>query len=317
MKRHFLRDDDLSPAEQAEVLDLAATLKTDRYGHQPLAGPASVAVIFEKPSLRTRVSFQAGIAELGGQPIVIDAQTTHFGRGESIEDAARVLSRYVEAIVIRTFSDVRLAALAGASRVPVVNALSDGFHPCQLLADLLTVREHCGGTAGRTLAYLGDAANNMAHSYLLAGVSAGMRVRIAGPAGYDPDPAVVSRAHEIAAWTGGGVETLRDPYEAVDGADVVATDTWTSMGQEEDGRDRLTPFRPYQVNQKLLGAAAPGVIVLHCLPAHRGEEITDEVLDGPHSAVFDQAENRLHAQKGLLAWLLAAHPAGAPEGHRP
>jgi len=206
--------------------------------------------------------------------------------------------------VIRTFSDVRLAALAGASRVPVVNALSDGFHPCQLLADLLTVREHCGGTAGRTLAYLGDAANNMAHSYLLAGVSAGMRVRIAGPAGYDPDPAVVSRAHEIAAWTGGGVETLRDPYEAVDGADVVATDTWTSMGQEEDGRDRLTPFRPYQVNQKLLGAAAPGVIVLHCLPAHRGEEITDEVLDGPHSAVFDQAENRLHAQKAILERLL-------------
>jgi ornithine carbamoyltransferase len=302
--RHFLRDDDLSPAEQGEVLDLAATLKTDRFARRPLAGPRPVALIFEKPSLRTRVSFETGVAQLGGQPVVIDARSTHFGRGESIEDAARVLSRYVDAIVIRTFSDERLAALAGAAGVPVVNALTDGFHPCQLLADLLTIRERLGGTAGRTLAYVGDGANNMAHSYLLAGVTAGMRVRVGGPAGYDPDPAVVSRAHEIAAWTGGGVETLRDPYETVDGADVVATDCWTSMGQEGDGRDRVGPFLPYQLNGKLLGAAAPGAIVLHCLPAHRGEEITDEVMDGPHSAVFDQAENRLHAQKALLAWLL-------------
>jgi ornithine carbamoyltransferase len=286
------------------VLDLAAVLKKERYAHRPLAGPQSVAVVFDKPSLRTRVSFQAGIAELGGQPIVIDSQGTHFGRGESPGDAAAVLSRYVSAIVVRTFSDERLATMAGASRVPVVNALTDGYHPCQLLADLLTIRERLGGTAGRTLAYLGDAANNMAHSYLLAGALAGMRVRVGGPAGYDPDPAVVSRAHEIAAWTGGGVETLRDPYETVDGADVVATDAWTSMGQEGDGRDRYTPFLPYQINAKLLAAAAPDAIVLHCLPAHRGEEITDEVMDGPRSAVFDQAENRLHAQKALLAWLV-------------
>ncbi len=304
MTRHFLKDDDLTPAEQADVLDLAGVLKKERYAHHPFAGPQSVAVVFDKPSLRTRVSFQAGIAELGGQPIVIDAQGTHFGRGEAPEDAAAVLSRYVSAIVVRTFSDERLAAMAGASRVPVVNALTDGYHPCQLLADLLTIRERLGGTAGRTLAYLGDAANNMAHSYLLAGALAGMRVRVGGPGGYDPDPAVVSRAHEIAAWTGGSVETLRDPYETVDGADVVATDAWTSMGQEGDGRDRHTPFLPYQVNAKLLSAAAPDAIVLHCLPAHRGEEITDEVLDGPRSAVLDQAENRLHAQKALLTWLV-------------
>jgi ornithine carbamoyltransferase len=299
MIRHFLRDDDLAPAEQRAVLDLAAAPPDGA----PLAG-RSVAVIFEKPSLRTRVSFEVGIAQLGAHPVIIDAQNTHFGRGETMEDAARVLSRYVDAIVIRTFSDQRLTALASAATVPVINALTDGYHPCQVLADLLTIRERCGGTAGRTLAYVGDAANNMAHSYLLGGATAGMRVRVAGPVGYDPDPAVVSRADEIAAWTGGSVDTLRDPYEAVDGADVIATDTWTSMGQEGDGRDRLTPFLPYQVNAKLLGAAAPGAIVLHCLPAHRGEEITDEVMDGPQSAVFDQAENRLHAQKALLTWLV-------------
>ncbi len=311
MIHHFLRDDDLTPAEQAAVLDLAAEIKAKPDAYRPLAGPRSVAVIFEKQSLRTRVSFEVGIAELGGQPIIIDAQGTHFGRGETIEDAARVLSRYVDAIVIRTFADERVAGLAAAATVPVVNALTDGFHPCQLLADLLTIREHLGGTAGRTLAYLGDAANNMAQSYLLAGALAGMHVRVGGPVGYDPNPAVLARAAEIAAWTGGSVDTLRDPYEVVDGAHVVATDAWTSMGQEGDGRDRLTPFRPYQVNAKLLAAADPDVIVLHCLPAHRGEEITDEVMDGPHSAVFDEAENRLHAQKGLLAWLLA-RAAGEP-----
>ncbi len=305
MSRNFLRDDDLTRAEQASVLDLAAQIKAGAAGAGPLNGRA-VAVIFEKPSLRTRVSFEVGIAQLGAHPVVIDAQNTHFGRGETIEDAARVLSRYVDAIVIRTFSDQRLAALAAAATVPVVNALTDGYHPCQVLADLLTVRERLGGTVGRTLAYVGDAANNMAHSYLLGGATAGMRVRVAGPAGYDPDPAIVSRADELAAWTGGSVDTLRDPVEAVDGADVIATDAWTSMGQESDGRDRLSPFLPYQVNAKLLGAAAPGAIVLHCLPAHRGEEITDEVMDGPQSAVFDQAENRLHAQKALLTWLMAA-----------
>ena len=311
MTTHFLRDDDLTPADQAAVLDLAERMKADRFGFRPLAGPQAVAVLFDKPSLRTRFSFDVGIAELGGHPVVVDTQVTHFGRGESLIDAARVLSRYASAIVIRTHGDDRLTQLAAGSTVPVVNALTDGFHPCQLLADLLTIRERCGGTAGRSLAYVGDAANNMAHSYLIAGATAGMHVRVAGPVGYDPSPEVVARAEEISAGTGGSVRVLRDPAEAVAGVDVVATDTWTSMGQEGDGRDRLTPFWPYQVNKDLLAGAAPDAIVLHCLPAHRGEEITDEVLDGGQSAVFDQAENRLHAQKALLAWLLSPELAGS------
>jgi ornithine carbamoyltransferase len=304
--RHFLRDDDLSPTEQAEVLALAAVMKADRHAHKPLAGPRSVAVVFEKPSLRTRVSFEVGVAELGGHPLIIDAMTTHFGRGETIGDAAKVLSRYVDAIVIRTSADARLAELAAAATVPVVNALTDGFHPCQLLADLLTVHERLGGTAGRTLAYVGDTANNMAHSYALAGTTAGMHVRLAGPSNFPPDPAVVERARAIAAETGGSLDVGDDPAAAVDGADVVATDTWTSMGQETDGLDRVTPFRRYQVNRGLLEGAKPHAIVLHCLPAHRGEEITDDVLDGPSSAAWDEAENRLHAQKALLAFLLRA-----------
>jgi ornithine carbamoyltransferase len=304
MTRHFLRDDDLTPADQATVLDLADRMKDERYDFKPLAGPQSVAVLFDKPSLRTRLSFEAGIAELGGNPIIVDTQNTHFGRGESLADAGRVLSRYVSAIVLRTFGDDRIAELASDVQVPVINALTDGFHPCQLLADLQTIRERLGTAKGKKLAYVGDAANNMAHSYLLAGATAGMHVRVAGPSGFDPSPAVVARAGEIAAWTGGSVEVMRDPFEAVDAVEVVATDTWTSMGHEIDGKDRLTPFWPYQINKELLAAAAPGAIVLHCLPAHRGEEITDEVLDSPQSAVFDQAENRLHAQKALLAWLV-------------
>jgi ornithine carbamoyltransferase len=306
MIRHFLRDDDLTPAEQSTVLDLAARMKADRFAQKPLAGPRSVAVLFDKQSLRTRISFDAGIAELGGHPLVVDTQVTHFGRGETLADAGRVLSRYVAAIVLRTHGDDRIAEVASHATVPVVNALTDTYHPCQLLADLLTVRERFGATAGRTLAYVGDAANNMAHSYLLAGATAGMHVRVAGPVGFQPDTEIVTRAEKIAAGTGGSVRVLTDPVEAVRAADVVATDTWTSMGQESDGLDRLTPFLPYQVNDALLGHAGPDVIVLHCLPAHRGEEITDEVLDGPHSAVFDQAENRLHAQKALLTFLLEA-----------
>ncbi|MFI7577013.1 ornithine carbamoyltransferase [Micromonospora sp. NPDC049497] len=308
MTRHFLADDDLSPAEQSAVLDLAARMKADRFAYKPLAGPRSVAVLFDKQSLRTRISFDAGIAELGGHPLVVDTQVTHFGRGETLADAGRVLSRYVAAIVLRTYGDDRIAEVAEGATVPVVNALTDTYHPCQLLADLLTVREHCGGTRGRTLAYVGDAANNMAHSYLLAGATAGMHVRVAGPAGFAPEEEIVARAEKIAAATGGSVRVLTDPVAAVAGVDVVATDTWTSMGQEDDGLDRITPFLPYQVNDALLAHARPTVIVLHCLPAHRGEEITDEVLDGPRSAVFDQAENRLHAQKALLTFLLEATP---------
>jgi ornithine carbamoyltransferase len=303
--RHFLRDDAVTPDEQHAILDRAAAYKRDRHGYRPLAN-ASVAVIFEKQSLRTRVSFEVGIAQLGGQPLVIDARSTHFGRGESVADAARVLSRYVDAIVIRTFGDDRLAELAAASSVPVVNALTDGFHPCQLLADLLTIRERTGrdDLRGLTVTYLGDGANNMAHSFLLAGTTAGMHVRIASPAGHRPDHAVVAQAQELAAWTGGSVDLPSEPKEAVDGADVLVTDTWTSMGQEDDGQDRITPFLPFRIDAALVEAAAPDAVVLHCLPAHRGEEITDEVMDGPHSAVFDEAENRLHAQKALLSWLL-------------
>ncbi|WP_306209047.1 ornithine carbamoyltransferase [Actinoplanes sp. RD1] len=309
MTRHFLRDDDLSPAEQHEVLELAAAMKADRFARRPLAGPKSVAVFFDKASLRTRLSFEAGIAELGGNPIIVDTQATHFGRGESLQDAGRVVSRYAAAMVFRTHGDDRLADLSRDVHVPVINALTDGFHPCQLLADLQTIRERLGATQGRTLTYVGDAANNMAHSSLLAGATAGMHVRVAAPEGFDPDPAVVARATEIAASTGGSVAVLRDPVEAASKTDVLATDAWTSMGQENDGKDRRTPFWPYQINQELLAHAAPGAIVLHCLPAHRGEEITDEVLDGPQSAVFDQAENRLHAQKALLAWLLEVNQA--------
>jgi ornithine carbamoyltransferase len=305
--RHLLRDDDLAPVEQSAVLDLAERMARDRFADRSLAGhggPRAVALVFDKPSLRTRVSFEVGVAEMGGHPLVIDSRSTHFGRGESLADAARVLSRYAAAIVLRTFDQARIAELAAAASVPVINGLTDQFHPCQLLADLLTIRQRCGGTAGRSLAFVGDTASNMAHSYLLAGATAGMVVRLAGPAGFDPDPAVLARAEQIAGRTGGAVRLLRDPVEAVAGVDVVATDAWTSMGQEGQERERAAALAAFQVNQQLLAGASAQVVVLHCLPAHRGAEITDEVMDGPHSAVFDQAENRLHAQKALLTWLL-------------
>ncbi len=300
MLRHFLADDDLTPGEQAEVLDLAAVLKQSRYdGPKPLAGKA-VAVVFEKPSTRTRLSFEVGIAELGAHPVVLDAQSTQLGRGETIEDTARVLSRYVSAIVIRTFGDDRIQALAAASDVPVVNALTDGYHPCQVLADLQTIRERKGRTEGLVLTYLGDGANNMANSYLVGGAMAGMEVRIGAPAGYQPDPAVVARAREF----GTTIVVTEDPKAAAEGADVLCTDVWVSMGMT-GAVQRLQHLRRYAVDEAALGLAAPEAVVLHCLPAHRGEEIAAAVIDGPQSAVWDEAENRLHAQKALLTWLLA------------
>ncbi len=302
--RHFLRDDDLNPAEQAEVLDLADRMKADRFAHQPLAGPQSVAVVFDKPSTRTRVSFSVGIAELGGYPLVIDAQSTQLGRGEPIEDTTRVLDRQCRAIVWRTSGQERIDAMAAVSSVPVVNALTDEFHPCQILADLLTVREHKGSLAGLTLTYLGDGANNMAHSYLLGGATAGMHVRVSSPEGYDPQPAILSRAQEIGRETGGSAAHVRDPHVAAEGADVLATDTWVSMGQEGESEGRAAPFLPYAVDEAALERAAAGAVVLHCLPAYRGKEIAAAVIDGPQSIVWDEAENRLHAQKALLAWLL-------------
>ncbi|MEV4383390.1 ornithine carbamoyltransferase [Streptosporangium sp. NPDC049644] len=311
--RHFLKDDDLSPAEQAQVLDLAEAMKKDRYGYRPFEGPQTVAVLFDKPSTRTRVSFAVGIGELGGLPLVVDAGSSQMGRGESIEDTARVLGRQVSAIVWRTSGQDRIEAMASTSSVPVVNALTDEFHPCQILADLQTVREHFGRTAGLTLAYLGDGANNMAHSYLLGGAVAGMHVRVAAPAGYLPDPKILQRAVKVAEETGGSVTVLADPAEAAAGADVLATDTWVSMGQ--DGKEqRVADLMPYQVNATLVDRAAPGAIVLHCLPAYRELEISAEVLDGPRSLVWDQAENRLHAQKALLHWLISASGPDAPGG---
>jgi ornithine carbamoyltransferase len=304
MPRHFRRDDDLGPAEQLEVLDLADRVKADRFGLTPLAGPRSVAVLFDKPSTRTRVSFSVGIAELGGYPLVMEAIGSQLGRGEPIEDTVRVLDRQCAAIVWRTFGQDRVDAAARVSRVPVVNALTDSFHPCQVLADLQTVRERLGRLAGVTLAYVGDGANNMAHSLLLGGATAGLHVRVGNPEGYDPDPAIVARAAEIAAGTGGSVQTTREPKEAFAGAEVVVTDTWVSMGQEGEAAHRLAPFVPFAVTSEALQQAAPEAVVLHCLPAYRGKEIAAEVIDGPQSAVWDEAENRLHAQKALLVWLL-------------
>ncbi len=311
MTRHFLRDDDLSPAEQAEVLALAASLKATRHTagapvplRAPNGVPRAVAVLFDKPSTRTRVSFSVGVAELGGYPLVIDAATSQLGRGEPIADTARVLDRQVAAIVWRTFGQDRIEAMAAASRVPVVNALTDEFHPCQILADLQTVIERKGSLAGRSLSYLGDGANNMAHSYLLGGATAGMHVRIGSPEHFQPDAEILKTAAGIAAETGGSVAWTADPAGAADGADVLVTDTWVSMGQEGEYDARIAPFLPYAVDDAALGRAADDAVVLHCLPAYRGKEIAADVLDGPHSAVWDEAENRLHAQKALLVWLM-------------
>ena len=304
MTRHFLRDDDLTPDEQAEVLALAGELKTDPFSRRPLEGPRGVAVIFDKNSTRTRFSFEIGVAQLGGHAVVVDGRNTQLGREETLEDTGRVLSRYVDAIVWRTFAQERLTAMASGANVPVVNALSDEFHPCQVLADLQTLAERKGQLKGLRLAYFGDGANNMAHSLMLGGVTAGIDVIVAAPPGFAPHPEFVSAAENRAHETGATVALTADPKQAADGVDVLVTDTWTSMGQENDGLDRVGPFLPFQVNAELLSLADPDAVVLHCLPAHRGHEVTDEVIDGPHSAVWDEAENRLHAQKALLVWLL-------------
>jgi ornithine carbamoyltransferase len=304
MVRHFLRDDDLSPAEQAEILELAAEMKADRYGRQTLAGPLTVALLLDKPSLRTRVSFAVGIAELGGYPLVIDMGSTHQGRGESIADTAKVICRQAAAVAWRTFGQERIEEFAAAATVPVINALTDEFHPCQVLADLQTVREAFGDLAGRRLTFLGDGSSNMAHSYLLGGATAGMHVTVASPGQYRPLPAILSAAEAIAARTGGSARVIPDPKEACADADVLATDVWTSMGQEGQEGERIAAMTPFRLDEQKLSLAGPNARVLHCLPAHRGDEITAAVIDGPASMVWDEAENRLHAQKALLAWLL-------------
>ncbi|MFI5060318.1 MAG: ornithine carbamoyltransferase [Actinomycetales bacterium] len=309
MTRHFLRDDDISPAEQAEILELAAQLKADRFGTKPLAGPQTVAVIFDKSSTRTRVSFAVGIADLGGSPLIISTANSQLGGKETPSDTARVLERMVSAIVWRTYAQSGLEEMARGTRVPVVNALSDDFHPCQLLADLLTIKEKRGPLAGLTMTFFGDGASNMAQSYLLAGVTAGMHVRIASPADYAPSPDVVADADKIAASTGGSVKLFTDPGEAAAGSDVMITDTWVSMGKEDEKAERIAVFGGYRVDAELMALAKPDALFLHCLPADRGYEVTAEVIDGPQSVIWDEAENRLHAQKALLVWLLARNAA--------
>jgi ornithine carbamoyltransferase len=303
MTRHFLRDDDLSPEEQAEVLDLAAKLKKEPYSAKVFAGPKTVALIFDKTSTRTRVSFAVGVSDLGGVPLIMDSGTSQLGAKESVADTAKVLERQVATIVWRTFAQSGLEEMASNSRVPVINSLSDEFHPCQLLADLMTIREKIGNPAGKVIAYLGDASNNMCHSYMLAGVTAGMKVRVAGPAGYQPNQKVYRKAEEIALQTGGSIDIYTDPKHALIDSDVVATDTWVSMGQEAEKEQKVKEFAGFTLDSELMSIAKPEAIVLHCLPAYRGYEISAEVLDGPQSVVWDQAENRLHAQKALMVWL--------------
>jgi ornithine carbamoyltransferase len=302
MAKHFLRDDDITTGEQKQILDLALELKKSPYSQKPFAGPQTVAVIFDKTSTRTRVSFAVGIADLGGAPLIIDSQSSQLGGKESVADTAKVLERQVAQVVWRTYAQAGLEEMAANSRVPVINALSDEFHPCQLLADLLTIQEHKGTLAGLKLAYVGDG-NNMANSYMLAGAVAGLHVSVATPVGYEPDGVVVATASEIALANGGSVSVSNSPAEAIAGADVVATDTWVSMGQESEKQERVRAFSGFTIEAALMGHAKSDAIVLHCLPAYRGYEISAEVLDGPQSVIWDQAENRLHAQKALMVWL--------------
>jgi ornithine carbamoyltransferase len=304
MTRHFLRDDDLSPAEQDEVLSLAATMKQAPYDVRSLAGPRTVATIYDKPTLRTQASFAAAIAELGGNPMAVDGSLAGIGKRESVADVARVLGRQASVIVWRTYAQSAIDEMAANAGVPVVNALTDEFHPCQLLADLLTIREHKGELAGLTVAFVGDGACNMGNSWLLAGATAGLHVRIAAPDGHQPEDQYVVRAREIGQQTGGTAEVMTDPKQAADGADVVVTDTWVSMGKEEEAAARLAAFSPYTVTADLMAVARPNAVVMHCLPAYRGKEIDADVLDGPQSVVWDEAENRRHAQKAIITWLL-------------
>ena len=305
MTRDFLSIDDLTPAELEHLLTLSSKVKASPDDYAGRLNGKAVALIFEKPSTRTRVSFEVAVASMGGHPLALSSSELQLGRGETIEDTGRVLSRYVDAIVLRTFGQDRLVALAEGASVPVVNSLSDQEHPCQILADLLTVFEQRGALPGQTLAYLGDG-NNVTHSLLLGGAKGGMTVRAGTPEGFEPDADVVRRAEEIGRETGGAVRITTDPAQAASGADVLYTDVWASMGQEEEHDERVRVMEPYRIDAEMVGRAAPDAIVMHCLPAHRGEEITDEVIDGPRSVVWDQAENRLHTQKALLLWLLGA-----------
>lgn len=285
------------------LLDLSSKVKAQPGDYASRLAGRSVALIFEKPSTRTRVSFEVAVAETGGFPVAVSSAELQLGTGETIEDTGRVLSRYVQAIVLRTFEQERLELLAAAASVPVVNALSDFEHPCQCLADLLTVREVKGELGGRTITYLGDG-NNVTHSLLLGGAKAGMHVRVGTPPGFEPIPQVVQRAADIAMETGGSVSVTHDPIQASRDADVLYTDVWASMGQEAEADERALVFPAYALDAEKVAVARPDVAVMHPLPARRGREISDEVMDGARSVVWDQAENRLHTQKALMLWLL-------------
>jgi len=305
--QHLVTIADLSSGEIWRLLELAAELKDEwkSGGNKPVLAGKTLGMVFQKPSLRTRVSFEMGMAHLGGRAMYLSPQEIQLGQRESVADVARVLSRYVHGIMARVFSHAHVEALAAHASVPVINGLSDLEHPCQALSDLFTIYERRGTVEGVTLAYVGDG-NNVANSLLLAGSRLGMEIRVATPSGYEPDAQVVSKAREWAREAGSKVTLDASPQSAVRGADVIYTDVWTSMGQEAEREMRLLLFRPYQVNQELLALAKPDAVVMHCLPAHRGEEITDEVIDGPHSIVFEQAENRMHLQKAILASLMAS-----------
>lgn len=302
--KHFLRDDDLTPSEQAEVLDLAAQLKADRFAKRPLAGPKTAVVIFDKTSTRTRVSFATGITDLGGAPLIINPGESQLGAKESVADSSRLFSRMTELIVWRTYAHADIEEMAKYANVPVINSLTDDFHPCQILADLQTIREHKGDLAGLTAAYVGDAANNMGHSYVLGFATAGINLRIGAPEGFHPREDVVADGKRIAVETGGSVEIFTDPIAAVTDADIVITDTWVSMGQESEKAARIETFGAYRVTAELMQHAHPDAKFMHCLPAYREYEVAPEVIDGPQSIVWDEAENRLHAQKALMAYLL-------------
>lgn len=300
--RDFLNIADFSPAETFALLDLAERMRTGAYEGKPLAGKA-LAMIFMKSSTRTRVSFEVGASQLGGTAHFLSSRDVQLGRGEPIPDTARVLSRYVQGIMIRTFAHQDVVDLAEYASIPVINGLTDLSHPCQVLADVLTIQQHLGGVRGKTVAWIGDG-NNMANSWMEAAAHLGFTLRLACPERYDPD----ARFLELARANGGDVQLLRDPREAVAGADVVTTDVWASMGQEEEQAQRAMAFALYQVDADLMRRAARHAIFLHCLPAHRGEEVTADVIDGPQSVVWDEAENRLHIQKAIMAALMGNEP---------
>ena len=304
--RHFLADDDLTPEEQKEVLELALELKQEPFKLRPLEGPKAVSLLFSKSSTRTRFSFEAGIAAMGGHAIVATDQSSQLGKGETLQDTAAVMSRFTEMIIWRTFAHQNLIDMAETATVPIINSLTDDLHPCQILADLVTCAEEYGGVEqlkGKKAVYLGDGNNNMANSYLIGFATAGVDIAICAPADFQPEQHFVDRAQDRANQTGATI-TVTDSLDVVEGADIIITDTWVSMGQENDGKDRRTPFMPYQVNEELMAKAGADSIFLHCLPAYRGNEVTAEVIDGEQSRVFDEAENRLHAQKALMCWLL-------------